>query len=484
MNKVTYDDFLRAGLTLEAFGIFAGEQKSDCFCTPRGATVLGWTGVDGIHYVQIKTLGETVFAVNPYADPGRYAHPVAKNFEDFLCLLVKCGSESYLEQVHGWTWEQYEAFSQKYPMTAAQNEAAERMMSQLGLTPISDVYGYVKALDESFDFSAIPYSRDDWELVPRETMPQLHTWQVYFTASFGERGGRGERAGEEVPLNVQFAWNGQAWRVPAAYLCARGLVVDLIAVQRCEAADGMIPRAVVNGQVCCMKRMSMLYWGDGHELSPTEQQVLSHYGLPSDTAGVICRIAFPWATAKKPRLRTLRLMLQSRPKHLTGKPFSLDHAGKTVTFSHPTTGEMHTLTACELRREEIKTGTTPIPYTLPTHCVQLLYTLSPDLPDSEFSLQDVRQSDAPIMKRTIAGKTDDFCSVAVVNVPQRAESEAEAIAIIGGSDGPTTITVGRAAGYPALHAANSALTFVPQDAVAWCPTFRVKTCEDVAVDLI
>lgn len=34
MNKVTYDDFLRAGLTLEAFGIFAGEQRSDYFCTP------------------------------------------------------------------------------------------------------------------------------------------------------------------------------------------------------------------------------------------------------------------------------------------------------------------------------------------------------------------------------------------------------------------------------------------------------------------
>ncbi|MBQ8719336.1 MAG: hypothetical protein IJY66_08725, partial [Clostridia bacterium] len=142
MSPVTYPDFLRAGLSLEPFGILPGDAESDYFCTPRGSTILGWTGVDGIHYVQIKKLGETVFAVNPYADPGRHAHPVANNFEDFLCLLAKCGHESYLEQAHGWTWEQYEAFSQKNPMTAAQNDAAERIMSHFGLVPVGDVYTY------------------------------------------------------------------------------------------------------------------------------------------------------------------------------------------------------------------------------------------------------------------------------------------------------------------------------------------------------
>ena len=79
---------------------------------------------------------------------------------------------------------------------------------------------------------------------------------------------------------------------------------------------------------------------------------------------------------------------------------------------------------------------------------------------------------------------DDFCSVAVVNVPVRAESEAAAIGIIGGADGPTAMAVGRAPGQSAVHAACSAWTIEPQEKVVWQPVFCVKTCEDVTVQII
>jgi hypothetical protein len=126
-------------------------------------------------------------------------------------------------------------------------------------------------------------------------------------------------------------------------------------------------------------------------------------------------------------------------------------------------------------------------FCIPTHGVQLLYTLSPDLPDSEFSLRDVRHNDMPIkqsMCEDREDRVDDFCSVAVVSVPHRAESEAAAIAIIGGADGPTAMAVGLAAAQPALHAASSALTFEVQAEVTWQPVFRVTACEDIMVQLV
>ena len=504
-------------MTLEPFGILPGERKSDYFCTPRGATILGWTGVDGIHYVQIKSLGEMVFAVNPYADPGRHAHPVARNFEDFLCLLAKCGHESHLEQIHAWTWEQYEEFCQKNDMTAAQNEAAERIMAHYALSPISDVYTYVKQLDESFDFSAIPYPRDYWEYVPRQSVPDESAWRVYFSAWFGERGGKGEKPGAEMPVNVQFSWDGRLWRVPAAYLCAKGLVLDLIVsatreemqayAQKWESLgelspfearaaeaesplrDDFSPSVQINGQHARMKRMSTLTMlADGRELSPTDRQVLSHYGLDEHTPTLLCRVAFPWVTSKKPTLRSLRLCMSRRPVILTGKPFTVDAVGQRMVLTHPLSGTEHTLTVEQMHASTLhQTDLENLPYRLPTNGVRLLYSLSPDLPDSEFSLRDVRQNDMPVkqpMREDREDRADDFCSVAVVSVPHRAESEAASIAIIGGADGPIAMAVGHAAAQPALHAASSALTFEVQAEVTWQPVFCVKTCEDIMVQLV
>jgi hypothetical protein len=40
------------------------------FCTPKGAKVIGWAGVDGIHYCFVRGFGEMVFAVSPMNTPG------------------------------------------------------------------------------------------------------------------------------------------------------------------------------------------------------------------------------------------------------------------------------------------------------------------------------------------------------------------------------------------------------------------------------
>ena len=85
-----YGKYKKNQFSLAPFGIEKGDTRSDYFCTPRGAVILGWTGVDGIHYCMLKSHGETVFAVNPMADPKKHAFPVAENFEGFLRLLITC----------------------------------------------------------------------------------------------------------------------------------------------------------------------------------------------------------------------------------------------------------------------------------------------------------------------------------------------------------------------------------------------------------
>jgi hypothetical protein len=234
-----------------------------------------------------------------------------------------------------------------------------------------------------------------------------------------------------------------------------------------------------------MKRMTTLTMlAQGCGLSPTDRQVLSHYGLNEQTPTLLCRAAFPWVTSKKPKLRSLQLCMSRRPVTLTGEAFTVSGEGERVTVLHPTSGVAHTLTVCDVQRSEMPQSAATAQYKFPSHSVQMLYTLSPDLPDSEFSMRDVRRNDMPIKQSMREDRVDDFCSVAVVNVPMRVESEAAAIGIIGGADGPVAMAVGRASEQPPMHAANSALTFEAQDAVAWQPIFRVKACEDAVVQIV
>ena len=61
----TYQTFLKRGFDLAPLGWETEGAFIPYFCTPRGAKVLGWAGVDGIHYCTIRGFGEMIFAVSP-----------------------------------------------------------------------------------------------------------------------------------------------------------------------------------------------------------------------------------------------------------------------------------------------------------------------------------------------------------------------------------------------------------------------------------
>ena len=92
------NSYLRSKLDLSHIGLQRGEKKSYYFCTPVLSKVIGWAGVDGIHFCVSKNFGEIVFAVSPMNTPGNFVHPVARNFEDFLRLILACRDTAVIEQ--------------------------------------------------------------------------------------------------------------------------------------------------------------------------------------------------------------------------------------------------------------------------------------------------------------------------------------------------------------------------------------------------
>ena len=76
----TYPAFRKTGIDLAPLGMGQRPETETYFCTPRGARIFGWAGVDGIHFCFIRGFGEMVFAVSPMNLAPHYVHPLARNF--------------------------------------------------------------------------------------------------------------------------------------------------------------------------------------------------------------------------------------------------------------------------------------------------------------------------------------------------------------------------------------------------------------------
>ena len=107
---MTYTEFKRMHIDLGALGAEGGRNAVRYTCTPKGAKIFGWAGVDGIHFCTIKGFGETIFSVSPM-NPGQdCVQPLARDMGDFLRLLLACGDTAALEQAWMWGEAQFDAF--------------------------------------------------------------------------------------------------------------------------------------------------------------------------------------------------------------------------------------------------------------------------------------------------------------------------------------------------------------------------------------
>ncbi|AET68293.1 hypothetical protein Desor_2753 [Desulfosporosinus orientis DSM 765] len=442
-----------------------------------------------------------LFAVSPLNTRGNYVHPVARDFMDFLRLLLTCGDAAVMEQVFGWDQAEFDTFLQDNPLTAEQQSVLDAIRENLLLAPMERPFAYIKELQAEFDYSLLIYREDYNEWVSVES--KIPEWKVYYNGNFWGHHGRA-RAGKEIPLDKQFVWDDKVFLIPSIYTCNKGLIVDFclkvpteriryfidkwnlsiendrsdFTAEQQMQIDAENPldvdislKVVLNGTVlsgshgCGVSWNPCLTEGNGLEA----RSVIRHYGLDHDYGWVIRRAAFPWKTKRKPQIKSLSVTLIQRPVALSGPHFHVSAPGEQIEFTHPTTGLQHTLTVQEYEQQEILLehfGSQNQEF--PTHYTVMSYTLLPDLPDNAFSVTDCVRSDQLRQKYTN------------INEPQ-ASSSGFCFGI--SSDCPTAIIFG-GSGQGKLQAACSALHFEPVDKVEWRMVFYEKRHDDVTVELI
>lgn len=174
---------------LEMDGSWIGLEKRDLcveyFCTPINATVIGWEN-GGIHYCFIKGYRDMVFAVNPETCVDKYVYPLAMSFKDFLRLILACGSTTAVEQIIGWSKEQFEGFlhSDDNAMLLDQKAVLDKIQSDLKLTPMENPYEYVKAVQEQHDDSKIKFSNDYYDTLGLERSENDVQYMAFETVVF------------------------------------------------------------------------------------------------------------------------------------------------------------------------------------------------------------------------------------------------------------------------------------------------------------
>lgn len=507
---ITYSQFKKMNIDLAPLGF---QQSGDFvlyYCTPEKANILATAGVDGIHYCTIPNFGELIFAVSPM-NFGDCVHPIARSFEDLLRLLLSCVDMAALEQCYAWDEEQYKAFLVDCPATKEQQEVLDVIRSELGLTPIENAFSYVKELQAEFDYSEIPYTEDYYDPEMNAAAPEQPTeWKVFYDGGYWTKNGEG-RAGKEITLNSSFAWGEEIWYIPAIYSCSKGLVVDFcveINPERmkvfldkwmpiCEGDPKLSsevrqelekenplsldfrPHIFVNGNVVQPKHGCGINWipegciAEGTKNPREAKQLIEHYRLDATKAWLFHRWSCPWATLKKPEIKSFKLRLERRLETINGIRFKNPAVDDVITFTHPITHTEHNLTVVEYEKQELTSKAfAHEEYEFPTHYTAMTYTIEPELPNKNFQVRDCLDNDEP--KRRPRKPHE----------PQ-ASYDACSIGIIGGADGPTALIFSNGSKNKTVpHAALSALHFEPEDDIEWEIIFREKPMEDIEVDII
>ena len=130
------------------------EQVEDIysyFCYPTNAKAIGFEG--SIMYCFIEPYGEMVFACNPDTCADVFVYPLARTFEDFMRLILACGSTNPIEQIIWMDKDKFEKHlkEEEAIRTEEQKATLSYLETELEISPIDNPYDYVKELQSRFD---------------------------------------------------------------------------------------------------------------------------------------------------------------------------------------------------------------------------------------------------------------------------------------------------------------------------------------------
>ncbi len=498
-----YNKFLGKQIDLTPLGIERREDNSPYFCTPKGASIIGWAGVDGIHYCFIRGFGEMVFAVSPTEIAPNYVRPLARSFEDFLRLLLACKDANILEQAWQWPEKNFYQALEGSVFDQSVFETLDQIQKSMKLTPMDQPWAYMRELQDSFDSGKIKYTEEFYDPEMNENAPAPE-WAVYYDGTIYGHSGR-DKAGTEIPVGKEFSFGDQTFLVPAVYSCAKGLVVDFC--MRVDAAEchrfvekwnaefkgrdgealshrerllmelqnplqfGFSPEVTVNGKVLKQKRGSGICYIPGDPSEPETRFLVEHYHLDQSYAWSISRVNFPWKSARRPEIKALTLTMAQEPVKVPGAAFKVSKPGDQIDLQIP--GHPFTLTVTGYEAQMLDPAMiSREDREYPTCYTMMTYTLTPRPEDGTISIQDLSDCDQPRPRQTASTEPAAYGSC-----------EAAAIGIIGGADGPVAMIVG--ASHPDQEfAACSAPHFEPAAKIQWYPVLQVTEYEPSTVTLI
>ena len=102
-----------------------------------------------------------------------YVYPLAENFEDFVRLILACGTANPVEQIIWMDKRRFEEHmvSEEKTLTDEQKAETQQLQRELGLLPMVKPFEYVKSIQKDFDGSKIQYSDEYFDVtgIERQT---------------------------------------------------------------------------------------------------------------------------------------------------------------------------------------------------------------------------------------------------------------------------------------------------------------------------
>lgn len=461
-----YQKFRNSSLDTSTLGLYCGSDISDSVYTPTGYRILGWTGNAGVHFCQITGFGDAVFAVDPSAPPGDCVHPVAKTLTDFIRLIHDCRSAEIVYRTYQWSRSRFEAAVNAIRPDYKMSSVLRALDNIYHPGPIVDAYSYITQLQQDFDYNSLPLHPDYFEWCP--VRPGAPRWDVGMNSAFGDYCDKND-AGTELNVNREFSWQGETWCVPAVYLCENGIVVDsylmvspgklsqyqekwgtttALSVEdemRRQLEDPLkmdaVGKLIVNGKEAPRRPLHSIIWNPATENSWQARRTLEHYGLSREYGYLLRREIF-LRKSNNPPIRNMDLLLCAEPVSIPGQRFVAPKNGEFMDFTHPVTGENHTMTILSQTRESLNhnyMSNDPCCYT------RLNFTVDPPINRELLSVVDCDEAEGAVNLNTLRSS-------------------------------------GKLSG--AGHNGVSSLRYTPAEQITWRMIFKLKTRPDMSIPLL
>ena len=221
-----------------------------------------------------------------------------------------------------------------------------------------------------------------------------------------------------MTIRKEFDWAGRHWLIPSVYLCGKGLVVDFCMQIAPSDIRAFMEKWDLHPETESLREftqeqrmqidldnpMNLDFHAvphlNGKDLNPdngcgtaytpclpTEYSVgdearlaVEHYGLDPNFGWMIWRSTYPWATKRKPEIRSLSLTIIQDPVSIPGPHVQVRCPGDAAVFSYG--GEEHILTVQEYEAQTMDWSRMPdTGLENPSHYVAMSYTVTPELPD-------------------------------------------------------------------------------------------------------